>query len=166
MPLYAQQCRSCGERFEIITRDFAALRPCPHCASLDTEQLVTAPNFRMGAGRGFSIKRGPAHNPYENLTLQHVRDEGGRPITVHSERELHEAEKRHNFVHAASWGLENAPPQHEPWAGDVAHGYTRKWNHDPAAYGPEAVARAAAESGMAQSADDTLVNLPNSTREV
>ena len=91
-------------------------RRCPYCESEATIQLISLCSFRMKE-KGFEIKRGAAHNAFENLTLEHVRGEDGKPITVNSERELHAAESKYGFVHAASWGLEKEPPKHEEWAG-------------------------------------------------
>ena len=159
MPCYDQQCRDCGSTFEAIVLSFSAPRPCPECGSDDTEQLVSVPNFRIGK-RKFEIKRGPSHNPYENLVLQHVRDEQGKPIKVNSEAELHAAEKRHGFIHNASWGMEKEPPQHEKWAGRIDHNYTRKWNRDPAAYKSEA-ARKGVSTGVAAQPEGTLAGRPN-----
>src|SRR5208282_6720890 len=130
MPAYDQSCNICGNEFEIIVLSFTADRPCPECGSLDTDQLVSLPHFRTRQ-RQFEMKRGAAHNPFQDLTLQHVRDEHGKPVKVNSERELHAAEKKYGFVHNASWGMEKEPPQHEKWGGDITHGYKRKWNHDP-----------------------------------
>jgi hypothetical protein len=112
------------------------------------------------AARKFEIKRGAAQNPFENLTLQHIRGEDGKPIKVNSERELRAAEKRYGFVHNASWGMEKEPPQHEKWGGDIRHGYRRKFNRDPAAYdGPEG--HKGVSTGIAKSAKDTLAFHPN-----
>jgi putative FmdB family regulatory protein len=159
MPCYDEQCRDCGTTFEIVVLSFSAPRPCPECGSNNTEQLVSVPHFRMGQRR-FEIKRGPSHNPYQNLTLTHVHDENHKPITVNSERELHAAEKRYGFTHAASWGLEKEPPQHEKWAGDITHGYERKFNRDPAAYvSPDA--RKGVSTGISKDAQSTLASRPN-----
>jgi putative FmdB family regulatory protein len=159
MPCYDERCRDCGCTFEAIVLSFTAPRPCPECGSEDTEQLVSVPHFRTRA-RGFEIKRGQAHNPYQNLTLQHIRGEDGKPITVNSERELHAAERKYGFVHAASWGLEKEPPQHEKWAGDITYGYKKKFNLDPEAYKrPDATKGVSA--GIVESADKTLAHRPN-----
>lgn len=159
MPCYDERCRDCGTTFEAIVLSFTAPRPCPECGSDDTEQLVSVPNFRMAARR-FEIQRGRAQNPFENLTLQHIRGEDGKPIKVNSERELRAAENKYGFVHAASWGLEKTPPQHEPWAGDITHGYKKKFQRDPAAYKtPEA--RKGVTTGVARTANDTLASRPN-----
>lgn len=159
MPVYDQLCVECGTQFEIITGSFAAPRPCPCCESLSTEQQISLPNFRI-AQRRHEIKRGPAHNPYDGLTLSHIRDEQGKPVKVNTEAELHAAEKRHNFVHAASWGMADKPPAHEPWAGDIAHDYNRKFNRDPAAYQAPA-AKQGVSAGVAASRSETLADRPN-----
>lgn len=159
MPCYDMRCPECGTTYEAIVLSFSAPRPCPECGSEDTEQLVSVPHFRTAARR-FEIKRGQSHNPYANLTLQHVRGEDGKPITINSERELHAAEKRFGFVHAASWGLEKEPPQHEKDAGNIARNYKRKWNRDPAAYvSPDA--KKGVSTGVAKGAESTLAHLPN-----
>jgi putative FmdB family regulatory protein len=158
MPCYDERCKDCGITFEAIVLSFSAARPCPECGSEDTEQMVSIPHFRT-APRKHEIKRGAAHNPYAGLTLQHVRGEDGKPITVNSERELHEAEKRHGFVHAASWGMEKEPPQHEKWAGDLTHGYEKKWARDPAAY-TRPDASKGVSTGVAANANETLAGRP------
>lgn len=104
-----------------------------------------------------------AKNPFENFTLQHVRDENGNKVTVNSIKELRAAEKRYNFALAVAsddGGKADAPPQHESWAGNIAHKYEKKFNRDPEAYkSPKAAEGVSA--GMAKSADDTLANRPN-----
>lgn len=159
MPCYDERCRDCGFTFEAIVLSFSAPRPCPECGSEDTEQLVSVPNFRI-AKRKFEMKRGPSHNPYDGLVLQHVRDEQGKPIRVNSEAELHAAEKRHGFIHNASWGMEKEPPQHEKWAGQIDHNYVRKWQRDPEAYKrPEATK--GVSTGIVDRPDKTLARHPN-----
>jgi putative FmdB family regulatory protein len=161
MPIFDQRCPDCGLVFEVIVLVSAGERPCPRCQCPSTEQLISTCSFRL-AERKFEVKRGRSHNPYENLTLQHIRDENNKPITVNSEREMRAAEKRYNFVHAATWGLENKPPQHESWAGDVSHGKPRVWNRDPAAYKPENV-KGVSTGIAADPHKDTLVDRPNAT---
>ena len=157
MALYAQICSACGHEFEIIRTRYEDPRPCPECHSLDTDQVITAAVFKFVA-RDYGIKRGPSHNPYQNLTLQHIRGEDGKPITVNSEAELHAAEKKYNFIHAASYGAEKEAPQHASWAGDITHGKPRIWNHDPAAY----VNPGGVSTGLAADPHkDTIVDLPN-----
>jgi hypothetical protein len=93
------------------------------------------------------------------LTLDHVRTEDGKPITVHSTKELRAAEKRNNFALAIMSDNDiTKPPQHEPWAGDITHGYKRKWELDPDKYKPENITGVSA--GVAKSAKDTLVDHP------
>jgi hypothetical protein len=58
---------------------------------------------------------------------------------VNSESELRAAEKKYRFVHAASWGMADAAPQHDADAGNIARDYRKKFNCDPAAYHPENV---------------------------
>lgn len=136
------------------------LAPCPRCGSRETEELISLCSFRMGKTQ-FSIKRGAGHNAFQNLTLQNVHDEFGKPVTVNSERELRSAEKRYGFIHSASWGLENKPPQHDEGAGKLVNNYQTKWNHDPAAYSDEEVAKAAKEVGYVREASETLAAAPN-----
>jgi len=141
MAIFEQRCKQCGHRFEVIAIGKRCRRACPNCGSRRVEQLASVFVSRTAApGPSLSIdKRGAAHNPFENLTLRHVRDEHGRPVTVNSERELRAAEKKWGFIHAASWGLADRPPVHDPGAGDITRNYKRKWNHDPDAYKPENV---------------------------
>jgi putative FmdB family regulatory protein len=159
MPVYDQLCSECGTEFEIITGSYTAPRPCPNCSSLRTEQQISLPHFRIAARRS-EIKRGPAHNPYENLTLAHIRDERGKPVKVNSEAELHAAEKRHNFIHAASWGMADKPPQHDADAGNIARNYKKKFNRDPAAY-TRPDAKNGVSAGVAANASETLAYHPN-----
>jgi putative FmdB family regulatory protein len=162
LPCYDERCRDCGTTFEIVVLSFTAPRPCPECGSEDTEQLISVPHFQMAARR-FEIKHGQAQNPFAGLTLQHIRGDDGKPITVNSERELRAAEKRYGFVHAASWGLEKEPPQHEKDAGNIARDYKWKFNRDPnARKRPESHRDVSA--GVVMSANETLANHPNASR--
>jgi putative FmdB family regulatory protein len=163
MPIYQQICKSCGNRFEMIvlSANSDAPRPCPKCESENTQQLISLCSFRMGTEAKFEMKRGKAHNPFQDLTLDNVRDEFGKPVKVNSEAELHSAEKRYNFVHAASWGMQDAPPQHEADAGQIYRKENRKWNKNDAAYGPDKVAEAAKEVGFVKGPEQTLANAPN-----
>lgn len=104
-----------------------------------------------------------AKNSFANFTLDHVRDEGGKKVTVNSIAELRAAEKRYNFALAVAsddGGDTSAPPQHEAWAGDIAHKYEKKFNLDPAAYQAEA-ARKGVSAGVAAKRSDTLADHPN-----
>lgn len=102
-------------------------------------------------------------NVFDNFTLQHVKDESGKKVTVNSLKELRAAEKKYNFALAVAsddGGKADTPPQHEKWAGDIAHDYERKWQRDPAAYkSPSATEGVSA--GPVSSAKDTLVSHPN-----
>ena len=106
-----------------------------------------------------------AANPWEGgFTLQHVKDEQGRNVVVNSTRELREAEKRYNFALAVMSDTDSSasnPPQHESWAGDIAHNYEKKWNTSGSAYSSAEIAKASQRTGVARSADETLVNRPN-----
>jgi len=115
-------------------------------------------------GGRWQMKRGACHNPYENLVLDHIRDEQGKPVRVNSARELADAEKKYNFIHAASHGLEDEAPQHDAGAGDITRDYKRKWQKDPEAYKPENVT--GVDVGVAPTAAHTLADKPTSTREV
>jgi putative FmdB family regulatory protein len=157
MPIFDQHCPQCGNVFEVIVLTSAGARPCPRCGCASTEQMISTCSFRL-APRKFEMKRGPSHNPYQDLTLNHVRDENGKPITVNSEAELRRMETKHNFIHAETWGLKDAP-QHESWAGDITHGKPRVWNRDPSAYErPTGVS-----TGVAADSAETLVGKPNAT---
>jgi len=104
-----------------------------------------------------------ARNVFEGLTLEHVKDEQGKKIKVNSIKELRDAEKRYGFVLDCATndgGDTSKPPQHKPWAGDLTHGYEKKWARDPASYvSPDA--KKGVSAGMAANADETLVNRPN-----
>lgn len=143
MPLYDYSCRaeSCGITFEalVLSQDDRDSVCCPRCESRSIEQLPTTFTTRMSASSSaaLDIKRGPCHNPFENLTLHHIHDEQGKPVKVNSRRELEAAEKRYGFVHALSHSLTmeqlDTPPQHEKWAGDLvaASNYQWRWARDP-----------------------------------
>lgn len=104
-----------------------------------------------------------AKNPFQNFTLEHVRDERGKKITVNSIAELRAAEKKHNFALAVASdnGADtSAPPQHESWAGNIAQDYKKKFNRDPAAYtAPDA--KKGVSSGIAANSRETLAHHPN-----
>ena len=95
----------------------------------------------------------------DGFQLQHVRGLDGKPITVHSVKELRQVEKTHNVALAVmSDDRAGGPPQHLPWAGDIAHNYKKKWQRNPDAYRPENVT--GVSTGIVQSAADTLVDRP------
>lgn len=141
MAIYLYRCQSleCAITFEalLITQEDRDSVCCPRCFSKQIEQLPTTFSTRMAAPSPFDFKRGPCHNPFENLTLQHIHDEHGKPLRVNSRRELEAAEKKYGFVHALSHTLTkdqlDTPPQHESWAGDLARAsnYEWKWARDP-----------------------------------
>lgn len=100
---------------------------CPRCKSKSIDLLASTFAFRF-KDHPLGSYRGDCSKPYENLTLQHVRGEDGKPITVHSLKEMREAEKKYGFVHAVTEDDQiDAPPQNESWAGDVRHDYQWKW---------------------------------------
>jgi hypothetical protein len=104
-----------------------------------------------------------ARNMFEGFTLDNVHDEHGKKVTVNSLQELRVAEKRYNFALAVAsddGGTAATPPQHESWAGDLTHGYEKKWARDPKAYKSEA-ARKGVSTGVADNAEGTLANRPN-----
>ena len=95
----------------------------------------------------------------DGFTLQHVRGDDGKPVTVHSTKELREVEKKHNVALAIMSDNDvSKPPVHEPWAGNIAHKYKKKFNRDPDAYRPENVTGVSA--GVVKSSADTLVDHP------
>jgi|SRR5271155_307471 putative FmdB family regulatory protein len=132
MPIFDQRCLDCSITFEalILSPSHEEILDCPRCHSKHLERLPSRMHFQMAAPR-FELKRGPAHNPFENLVLNHVRDEHNKPIKVNSEGELRAAEKKYGFIHHVSHCLTqeaiDTPPQHEQWAGDIRHGYEWKW---------------------------------------
>lgn len=94
------------------------------------------------------------------FTLDHVRGDDGKPVTVHSTKELREVEKKHNVALAIMSDNDvSRPPQHEPDAGNIARNYKKKWNRNPDAYKPDNVSGVSV--GVAQSAADTLADAPN-----
>lgn len=104
-----------------------------------------------------------AKNVFANFTLDHVKDENGNKVTVNSLKELRQAEKRYNFALAVAsddGGTAANPPQHESWAGNIAHKYKRKFNADPSAYTSEQ-AKEGVSAGLAASPKETLVDHPN-----
>ena len=130
MPIHIYHCE-CGIDFEALVMTVAQLADvdCPRCHSKKIDWVPATFGFNFKSNPLGSY-RGPASNPYENLTLQHVRDEQGKPVTVNSLAELRKAEKEHGFVHAQSNAANDIPvepPQHEKWAGDIRHDYEWKW---------------------------------------
>ncbi len=104
-----------------------------------------------------------ARNAFEGFTLQHVRDERGQKITVNSIKELRAAEKKYEFVLNCATddnGDTSNAPQHEPWAGDLTHGYKKKWQRDPEAY-RGASAKSGVSTGIVDRPDKTLAHRPN-----
>jgi hypothetical protein len=96
----------------------------------------------------------------DGFQLQHVRGDDGKPVTVHSVKELRQVEKKHNVALAImSDDRIGGPPQHDPDAGNLVRGYKKKWNRDPDAYRPENIT--GVSTGIAKSASDTLVDAPN-----
>jgi len=129
MPLHNYHCKPCGIDFEALVLSLRQMADvdCPRCQSKDIEWLPSPFSFKFKSN-DLGSYRGSCSNPYENLTLQHVRDEKGKPVVVNSLKELREAEKKYNFVHAVSSDDQiSEPPQHESWAGDVRHDYKWKW---------------------------------------
>jgi putative FmdB family regulatory protein len=132
MPIFDQYCLDCKVEFEalVLTQAHEAMIVCPRCHSKHLERLPSVMHFQQATPR-FELKRGPCHNPFEGLTLYHVRDENNKPIRVNSEKELRAAERKYKFVHAASHSMSqdslNTPPQHELGAGDIRRDYEWKW---------------------------------------
>ncbi len=140
---------------------------CSKCGHQDVRGVIvftpagTIEYCRIHVPRSVRSNPDVAKNPFENFTLDNVRDERGQKVTVNSIAELRAAEKRHNFALAVAsddGGRADKPPQHEPWAGDITHNYKRKWQRNPEAYKPENVTGVSA--GVAQSTADTLVDHP------
>ena len=94
MPLYEYHCRDCGIAFEALL--YGQWREenvdCPRCHSKHLERLPSTFSSAIRAPK-HGYYRGPCSNPYENFTLQHVRDRDGKPLTVHSYAELKRKEK-------------------------------------------------------------------------
>jgi hypothetical protein len=104
-----------------------------------------------------------ARNTFEGFTVQNVHDENHKPIKVNSLKELREKEKQYNFYLNCATddnGDTSKAPQHEPWAGDLRHGYTKKWNRNPEAY-ETAESKRGLSTGVAMSPKDTLADHPN-----
>lgn len=145
MPLFEQLCLECGCRYELLVIGSEKPFCCPDCGSQKSERLASTFAPLMKSPR-FGSYRGDAANAFENFTLQHVfekncdgqvvRDEKGKPkrVKVNSLKELREAEKKYNFsLVAASEDGSNIDdaPTNESWAGDITHGYERKWAKSP-----------------------------------
>jgi hypothetical protein len=167
MPILVKLCRDCSLTFEalVLRKSDEDIITCPRCSSADLDWVPTAPRLiQFPNTKKFDMKRGRAHNPYENLTLSHVKDEFGKPIRVNSERELHEAEKKYNFIHWASHVTSHeeleTPPMNESWAGDTRHTYDWKWTP------PDRRDDKVGISVGAAAREDLLVDLPNSTKRV
>jgi hypothetical protein len=104
-----------------------------------------------------------ARNTFEGFTVMHVKGDDGKPIKVNSIKELRAAEKKYDFYLNCATdanGDTSEAPQHESWAGDLRHSYTKKWQRDPAAY-ETAESKRGLSTGVAQSPKGTLVDHPN-----
>jgi putative FmdB family regulatory protein len=158
MPIFEEKCLDCQLGFEafVIPPYSQQDVDCPRCHSRKVEQQISAPAFVISDKGHY---RGRCSNPYENLTLQHVRDEKGKPVRVNSLAELRVAEKRYGFVHAFSSqnasSLDDAP-QHESWAGDIRHGYDWKWTPPE-----QRDDRSGVDVGRVGSVRETLADHPN-----
>lgn len=64
-----------------------------------------------------SVVRPSVYDPFSSLTLDHVRDQQDRPVTVTSLRQLRQIEKEHRCLSAVA-NLDDKhvdePPQHKP----------------------------------------------------
>ncbi len=163
MPLFEQKCLDCGVIFEaiVLTREPYELE-CPQCHSRNWERLVSTFATHI-ATRHYGSYRGDRSNPFENFTIEHVRDKKtGKKLKVNSLAELRKAEKEYHF--SLDIANEDKPhreadeaPQHESWAGNIAADYDWKW-----ARSPEARAKAMAspivtvDTGIASSKQETL----------
>lgn len=72
---------------------------CEDCG-VTTSRYVT--KFHSGGSRTTCHTcehpvKATCHNPFSDLTLEHVHDEQGRPLRVTSSRQLREAEKKYHF---------------------------------------------------------------------
>lgn len=55
MPIYAYQCLTCEDHFEVVRGLFeTALPKCPKCGKNKVEKRITAPNFIL-KGSGFYV---------------------------------------------------------------------------------------------------------------
>jgi putative FmdB family regulatory protein len=57
MPIHEYECRACGERFEALVRD-ANVPPCPACASVDLERLLSMFAVRSEGTRSVALQDG------------------------------------------------------------------------------------------------------------
>lgn len=161
-----------GETVNINAFDWSQWRRSPSVCAVCSEVVVRPTIIFDDSGSRIYCRRhiprrhligavDRAKNVFANFTLDHVRDEHGKKVTVNSVKELRAAEKRYNFSLACATndnGNVDEPPQHESWAGDIRHGYQKKFNRDPAAYSDP---RNQSTGGVADSAGNTLAALPN-----
>jgi hypothetical protein len=140
-------CSKCGTvvTFGTITFDAHGNPNANYCRPCRPKSVASTPDVAKNMwGDGFK--------------LDHVKDETGRNVVIHSTKDLREKEKRYGFSLACmSEDDISRPPQNESWAGDISHGYEKKFNRDPAAYANVD----ASVAGVAKSADDTLASRPN-----
>lgn len=162
MPILVYRC-NCGIEFSalLITQADRDDVCCPKCDSKKIEQIPATFSFNQRSKSSLEMfKRGPGHNPYENLTLEHVRDEHGKPIKVNSRKEMEAAEKKYKFVHHLSHAITpeqlDTPPLNETWAGDirVSSGYEWKWERDPAKQNDTS----GISVGVAATKEESLIN--------
>lgn len=136
-------CSKCGGEFARGVIVFTAAGSAEYC---------NLHNPRVFRDKAKSIWDG-------GFTLDHVRGDDGKPVIVHSTKELREVEKKHNVALAIMSDNDvSKPPEHESWAGNITHGYKKKWNRNPDAYRPENVTGVSA--GVVKSSADTLVDHP------
>lgn len=65
MPIYAYQCLTCEEHFEVVRGLFENTLPkCPKCGKNKVEKRITAPNFILkGAGFYVTDSKGGGASP-------------------------------------------------------------------------------------------------------
>lgn len=150
MPLFEHLCLDCHKIYErlVLGSDDGAF-VCPYCGSRRNEQRPSTFSCAIKAPRLGSY-RGVCANAFENFTLQHVHEKnpdgsfksdpktGKRvPLKINSLKELRAREKEYGFSLAIASedgsNLDDAPTN-ESWAGDITHGYERKWAVSPEAW--------------------------------
>jgi putative FmdB family regulatory protein len=162
MPIFDQHCQRCDLTFEllVLTRSEYIVE-CPRCHSRDCEYVPSVFATHMKAPI-YGSYRGDRSKPFENFTVDHIRDEKGKKLKVNSLAELRAAEKKYHFsldIASEDKPHKDEAPQHEKWAGDIvaASGYEWRWSKDPADR-----ARAMAspivtvDAGIARSEEETL----------
>jgi putative FmdB family regulatory protein len=161
MPIFDQRCNKCALQFEllVLTRSEYVVE-CPRCHARDCEYVPSTFATHMKEPI-YGSYRGDRSNPFENFTVEHIRDKKtGKKLKVNSLAELRAAEKKYHFsldIASEDKPHKDEAPQHEKWAGDITADYEYKWARDP-------VERAKAmaspivnvDVGIARSEEETL----------